>query len=130
MAYSATFKETAIIADITTATSNTITNTGRQGFEETVLAAASDFEIAFELDVSQIKAFYLCATQDMTVSTNAADRGHDDQIVLLEDIPYIWYTGKYDAFKIANDIITNVFVDNDAGVDGVLRCEAIIDATA
>ena len=128
MSYSSTFTEQASISGVSYSQQNTITGTGRSGFDETVANSETDYQITFTLDYSACVAFYLCSSEDVTFETNDG-AAPDDTIALKAGIPYIWYTDKYDTFKITADVTTNVFITNASGSTATVRCEAVVDAT-
>lgn len=105
------------------------TNTGVALIDgETLATASDDEEMAFTLDFSACKAFYLVSDQDITFDTNAADPGHDDQISLLANEPYVWHETSYHTFLIGTDI-TSVFISNNSGSTATIYCLALSDPT-
>ena len=105
------------------------TNTGISLIDgETLATGSDDEEMDFTLDFSECKVFYLVSDQDVTFDTNAADPGHDDQIALLANEPYLWHETSYHTFLIGTDI-TSVFISNNSGETATIYCLALYDPT-
>lgn len=127
MAFSATFEENIAIGGVTRHKTNTISNSGRTSFDESVATGETDYEINIDLDVSAVKAFFLVSDQNVTFEVNDG-AGAGGSLSLVANIPYIWYTNKYDSFTFGTDW-TSVFITNASGSTASIQCEAIYDAT-
>jgi hypothetical protein len=92
-----------------------------------VADSATNLEIAFVLDVSEIKAIYIVATQDLTLKTNSSSVPAET-IELKAGKPYLWHEDSYFVNLLETDI-TKLFVTNASGVAAVLDIEVIFDAT-
>ena len=127
MAYSATISEVVIAGGRNVTTTNILTGSSYQGIDEEVADSETNKEIIFTLDYSAATLFYVNSTQNVTFETNDGE-APANTLNLLANIPYIWYTGKYDTLKITTDI-TKVFITNASGSTATIRIEAITDAT-
>jgi len=96
-------------------------------FSESLGGAETDTEIACVLDVTEIKAVYFCATQDMTVEWND-NIGSQGSISLLANEPLVWHTDSYYTNLLTPDI-TAFFVTNASGSTGVIDFRCVIDPT-
>jgi len=93
----------------------------------TVPDESSDMLVNFALDVSQIKAIYIVADQDVTLETN--DSGSpDDTISLAAGVPYVWTTDSYDSCLLTADI-TKLYFTNASGSEATVQLEVVHDAT-
>jgi hypothetical protein len=97
---------------------------------ETIAAAASNLEVAFVLDASQVSALVLIATADMTVETNDGTTP-DNTFTLKANVPYVWTSADGGTLRDTAGVsvvdITALFVTSTAG--GVLSVEALFDPT-
>lgn len=110
---------------LTISNANTLTGSGRIVVEETIAASQTNKLVAFALDVSACKAFFISADQDVLLETN--DGGApDDTISLKSGIPYVWYTNKYDAFQLTVDVTALYFTTTP---ETTVKIEAVYDAT-
>lgn len=126
MSYSVTVTERITIDGTQTSNSQTFTAGGRASVSEAIPANSTDLLVNFALDVSACNALYLVADVNMTVETNATDHAGGNVINLLAGIPYVFYTGKYDTFKLTADV-TKLYITNTTA--GTLTIEALYDAT-
>lgn len=106
---------------------NTFTNSGRFSLDEDIASSQTDKLVAMSLDVSAVVAFYALASVDMQLETNATNHAGGNIISLKANIPYVWYTNKYDAFLLTADV-TALYVTTTTA--GNLKVEALFDATA
>ena len=99
--------------------------------DETIGIAADAFQIAFDLDVSEIQAIYINCTQAVTIYTNADTPGMDETIVLVANVPYMWTTDDetYGIVNVLATDLTDLYVDNDSGVEATLSVECVYDPT-
>lgn len=98
-----------------------------QLIDESVADSSTDYEITLTLDVSAVKAFFLNSDQAVTFETNDGTTPANT-ISLAADIPYVWYTGKYDSFLLTTDV-TSIFITNASGSAATVNLWALIDAT-
>ncbi len=94
---------------------------------ETVATAETDYELAFDLDVSLCKSFYLVSDQDVTLETNAIDATGGNTIALLAGIPYLWHATSYDSFLLTLDVSV-MYITNASGATATIYCIALFDA--
>lgn len=94
---------------------------------ETVATGQTDVLFAVTLDVSQVKAFYLVSDKNVTFETNNSATPANT-LSLVADIPYVWYTNKYDTFKLTTDV-TAVYITNASGATATIYMFAILDVT-
>lgn len=127
MAITHTISQKYTAAGQTLGTPINIVAAAQTSLAETIGIAASDFQIAFSLDVSAVKSFYMIADRALTIETN--DGGSPaNTITLAANVPYIWYTGVTPAFVLTVDV-TSLFVTNASGVAATLQIEALYDPT-
>lgn len=94
-----------------------------------IASDASDFEIDFVCDVSEIESIYITADQDMLLEVNDG-AGAGGSIALVAGIPYVWHTGSYYTNLLAVDI-TALFVTNtsDPATAGTFELEVLFHPT-
>ncbi len=98
---------------------------------EPVADSTTNFVVAFVLDVSTVKSFYLNSNQDILLDTNvdAPNPGVDgDVISLLANIPYVWHATDYNAFLLIVDV-TDFRFTNTSGSTADIDCVALYDAS-
>lgn len=93
-----------------------------------VATGETDKAVAFALDVGQCRSFYMVSDQDVTIETNAVDAAGGNTLALKANIPYVWYTNKYDTFKFTADIAV-MYVTNSSGSTAAIKIRALYDAT-
>lgn len=94
---------------------------------KSVADSETDYEIAFELDVSEIEFLYINSTQDVTFETNDG-AAPDNSISLLANQPYTWYNGSYDDCLLDTDV-TALFITNASGSAATVNVWALYDST-
>ena len=104
---------------------------------EPVADSATNFVVAFVLDVSTVKSFYINSDQDVLLDTNvdAPNPGVDgDAISLLANVPYLWaapggvVNDAYDTFLLTVDV-TDFRFTNASGSTANIDCVALYDAS-
>lgn len=98
---------------------------------EPVADSTTNFVVAFELDVSTVKSFYLNSSQDILLDTNvdAPNPGVDgDVISLLANIPYVWHATDYNTFLLTVDV-TDLRFTNASGGIATIDLVALYDAS-
>lgn len=80
---------------------------------ETLAAGATNINRPLALDVSQVVSFAMIATQACVVKTNSSG-SPANTINLVANVPYIWNSQSYDAFKLTTDV-TALFLTNSSG---------------
>lgn len=121
-----TIRETYSNGDSTVEKIQTKTATAAQSIEdESIGDGETDFAVAFTLDVSACKAFFMVSTQDVTIETNDGATPIDT-ISLVANVPYLWIDGSYHAFLLTTDV-TGLFVTNDSGATAKLTVYALAD---
>lgn len=103
------------------------TGSGRISVDESIATGASDTQIAFMLDFSEIEVLYILSDQDITLETNSG-AAPDDTFSLLANEPLVWWSTCLHSCPITVDI-TALFVTNASGSTARLRVEALYDAT-
>lgn len=105
----------------------TYSGDAQESLDVDVADSETDFEIAFQLDVSQIQSIYIVSDQDVTLETNNGS-SPAETINLLAGVPYVWATGDYLANLLATDI-TALFVTNASGSAARFQLEVVSDPT-
>jgi len=98
---------------------------------EPVATGTTNFVVAFVLDVSTVKSFYINSDQDILLDTNvdAPDPGVDgDVISLLANVPYVWHVTDYNTFLLTVDV-TDFRFTNASGATANIDCVALYDAS-
>ena len=98
---------------------------------EPVADSATNFVVAYVLDVSAVKSFYINSDQDILLDTNvdAPDPGVDgDVISLLANVPYVWHANDYNSFLLTVDV-TDFRFTNASGSTANIDCVALYDAS-
>jgi hypothetical protein len=103
---------------------NTLTSGSKVSIDES-LSIGTDTLVALTLDVSQVKSAYIVADTAMTLETNSSG-SPANTLTLVAGLPYVWYTNKYDSFKLTTDV-TALYVTNAAA--GRLQMEFLVDPT-
>lgn len=96
-----------------------------QNLDIVVPALSTDYQVAFVLDYSQCKGFFIMADATMTVETNATDAAGGQTISLTSGVPVAWIYGS-GTCPITADI-TKIYVTSTAG--GNLTIRSLVDAT-
>jgi len=98
---------------------------------EPVATGTTNFVVAFVLDVSTVKSFYINSDQDILLDTNvdAPDPGVDgDVISLLANVPYVWHVTDYNTFLLTVDV-TDFRFTNASEATANIDCVALYDAS-
>lgn len=93
---------------------------------ETVLDAATDFEIPWVCDLSLCSFVYMVSDQDLTLETNDGTTP-DDTISLIAGIPIV-YEGNAAVIAALTADITKVFATNSSGEDATITLIAGMNA--
>jgi hypothetical protein len=106
----------------------TVTGGNKVSINEAI-ATGTNTAMAIAIDVSQVKAFFLCSDVDMTVKTNSSG-SPDNTITLRAGQPYQWYKpasgSPYDSFKLTTDV-TILYLT--CAADAVFELEYLSDPT-
>lgn len=127
MSYEADFTEKLAFQGISTSKTNEVEAGGHIGVNEPIANATTNGEVAFTLDVSQLKGIYIVSDQDILLETNDGS-SPDDTISLKAGIPYLWHENSYHACLFDADI-TALFVTNTSGSTANLKIDAFFDPT-
>ena len=98
---------------------------------EPVVTASTNFVVAFVLDVSTVKSFYINSDQNILLDTNVDAPNPDvdgNVISLLANVPYVWHATDYNAFLLTVDV-TDFRVTNVSGATATIDCVALYDAS-
>jgi hypothetical protein len=126
MSHSFQFTEKVVIGGVSTQQVNTLTAGLRIAISESI-SIANDVLVALSVDVSQVKGVYILSDQALTLETNSSG-SPTNTLTLVANIPYIWYTGKYDTLKFTSDI-TALYVTNASASAANLTIEILTDPT-
>lgn len=118
--------EKVVIDSASISQAQSITAGSRVQIDEEI-GVGTDALVALTVDVSQVRACYIHSDKALTLETNNSG-SPADTLTLVANIPYVWYTNKYDAFVFGTDI-TALYVTNAAGATARLRIELLIDPT-
>lgn len=119
--------EQVTVGDRTIKKTQNLSSTARLSLEETIATGQTNKQIAFTLDVSQLKAIVITSDKDVTFETNSGS-SPVDTIALLADVPYVWHYQSYHACLLTTDV-TAIFITNASGATATLQIEALYDAT-
>lgn len=108
--------------------SNSYEGTGEANIvAESVPDSTTDQEITISIDVSAIQSIYIKSSTALTLETNNAG-APVDTIVLVADVPYIWYTGSYFTNLLTTDV-TALFLTNASGSAATFELRCVYDST-
>ncbi len=107
--------------------SATITAGQEIAMEESIPIAADNL-VAFTLDVSQCKAFFMVADQNLTVETNANNAAGGQTITLTANVPFFWQTNSGITCPLTPDI-TALYVTNASAAVATLKIRCLVDPT-
>lgn len=96
--------------------------------EIAVASDATDFEVAWVVDVTQVVGIYMVAGSALTLETNADDATGGQTITLAADKPFVWYAGCGLTNPLTPDI-DSLFVTNTGGTATTLYIRLLIDST-
>lgn len=102
----------------------TASDEGENNRDVVVPANSTDLLVAYTLDYSQCKGFFLLADANMTIETNSSS-APAQTITLTANVPVAWMTGA-GVCPITADV-TALYVTSVAG--GNLTIRSLIDAT-
>lgn len=105
----------------------TVTGSGLPGLDESIPDSSTDLAVTYSLDVSAVVGFFMVSDAAVTIETNDGTTP-DDTMTLTAGVPYVWYTGKPEAFAFTTDI-TALYVTNSSGGAARLQIKALSDAT-
>lgn len=108
-------------------TQRNYTNEGGAGFDVSVPDSSTDMQVDIAFDVSQVVAFTILSSQNVTLETNNG-AAPADTISLVAGVAYHWDTDSYDTFQIATDV-TAFFFTNASGAAATVQCRVTYDAT-
>ena len=126
MPHSFQVTEKVVIGGESTSQLNTLTAGLRIAISEAI-AIANDVLVALSVDVSQVKAVYILSDQNVTLETNSSG-APTNTLALIANVPYVWYTNKYDVLKFTSDI-TALYVTNASAAVANLTIEILTDPT-
>lgn len=106
------------------ATQLAVTAEAEHNLDVTIAALASDALVAYALDYSQCKGFFMVADAAMTVETNSSSAA-DQTFTLAANVPVAWANGA-GTCPVTTDI-TALYVTSTAG--GTLKIRTLIDPT-
>lgn len=104
-----------------------LTSEAGSSLAEAIPDSSTDLPVAFVLDLSECKSFYIKSDQALTVKTNSSSVP-DDTLVLAANVGYLWQPLSIGAFVITVDI-ASLFVTNASGAVANLVVEELHDPT-
>ena len=96
-------------------------------YDITVAIGATNFEVVIGIDISELEAIYINASQDLLMETNDGTTP-DDQFNLDADTPLVWFSGGYFPNPFSEDV-TSLFFTNASGVEATVTICLVQDAT-
>lgn len=105
----------------------TITATGSYDIDESIPGPSTDQLVALTLDVSQLKALYLWADQDLTLQFNSHS-SPTPAINLTANKAVVWYLDGGLTCPLSVDV-TSLHVVSAASVAANLKCRFLFDPT-
>lgn len=88
---------------------------------------ATALQINVAIDVSALKALFICADQDLTIETNSSG-SPDDTLEIKADVPLVWTPDCGYACPLSADVAA-LFLANASGEDATLQVRLLQDAT-
>jgi len=95
--------------------------------EEPVPDSTTDMFLNVPVDVSEIKSFYMMATQDLTIETNSGS-SPDETLNLKANEPLEWWPTSLHDCPLSVDV-TAMYVSNSSGEAAKLDIEILHDPT-
>lgn len=97
--------------------------------DESIADSSTDLLVAFTLDVSALKSFFMVSDQAITVETNNGTTP-DDTFTLAANVPIVWdvNSGAANPFASAVDV-TALYVTNSSGSAATLQIRCGYDPT-
>ena len=120
--------EQVTVGDRIVKKTQSLSSSARLSLEESIADGQTNKQVAFALDVSQLKAIVINSSQNVTLETNSGSAA-DETISLLADVPYVWHYQSYHPCLLETDL-TALFITNASGSAATLQIEALYDATA
>ncbi len=102
------------------------------GLDEPVPDGSVDLAVLCAIDLSQLKALYIEADQDITLETNAAGGSSgapDDTLELTADVPKLWSISDGLGICPLTADVDTFFVTNGSGENTTLKLRALVDPT-
>lgn len=100
---------------------------GEDNRDITVNNAVSNLLVDMELDISQLKSFFIVSNKDVTLKTN--DSGTpQDTIALKADKPLIYAPNIGMTNPFGGDV-TSMYLSNASGATATVQIRALFDAT-
>jgi len=107
----------------------TVTADAESNLDVAVPDSSTDLEVAYELDVSVLKSFYLVSDQDVTIETNDGTTP-SDVFTLVAGEPLVWWTGSPLPNPFASEAdVAALFVTNASGATANLQLRSLQDPT-
>ena len=107
----------------------TKTKTGGQenNLSESIPDSSTDLEVAWAVDISELKALLIVADGALTVKTNSSSTP-DDTFTLVVNTPIVWEDANSSGNPLSADV-TSIFVTNSSGGAVTLTTKALTDPT-
>ena len=118
-----TLKEGSVTLDSTTSSK---TVQGHNKINETVADGETDWQVAFSIDVSSLKIFYMVSDQAITVETNDGS-SPQETFSLAANVPVVWQEGETAIFS---GDVTDLFITNSSGSAATLKVHSGTDTPA
>jgi hypothetical protein len=126
MSFTARVTKTVTEGSMSITNSNSYVVESSFRLQEAVLDATTNKQFLFAIDVSELKAFSMQSTVNMTVYTNDAGTGTPQEtFTLLANNPVIFEVS-IDSAIFAGDV-TSFYVTNTSGSDGQLNIIAAVN---
>ncbi|MEK6799383.1 MAG: hypothetical protein AABZ12_10490 [Planctomycetota bacterium] len=127
MAFTHTIKEEVLTGDGAVSGQFAYSTEAQTTLSVSVPAASTDLQVLVNIDVSQVKSFYLLSDKDLTVETNSPS-APTNTISLKANKPYIWHTDEYSTFKLTADV-TSLYLTNAGAAAATLEMRVLFDPT-
>lgn len=105
-----------------------VTGSARLGIDEEIADGQTDYQIAFDLDVSEIQGLAIVSDQDVTVETNDGT-SPGDTINLVAGVPQVYSGSPSFGDNPFSVDTTDLYVTNASGEAARLQVEVVYDST-
>lgn len=122
---SVTFKHQNGASDIVS-TTKSYTYEGQNNIVDFPITIATDTEVIWTADVSQVKYLFIHSDVACTIETNATNAAGGNTLTLVANMPYIWTTDSYSSLALTSDV-TKFYVTSAA--TGTLNIRMGFDST-
>lgn len=110
------------------ASNRSFTGSAQQAIEEDVANGSTDYQINMSIDQSEMVAFAIISTQNVTVETNSGS-SPTDTFTLTANVPKIYLNDSSQGSNFITADVTAFFITNSSGSTATVSIISLTDAT-